>query len=284
MQLATTLRSVIESNRRHWPIEVYVLTDGFSENKRHRIVNSLPSESINLTWIQVNLSEYDRYHLIGHISRITFARLRISEVLPESVGRLLYLDCDILVLRDLSLLCTTDLGDSPLGAVRDYYIQESLQTEKGILPEGLCAVHCYFNAGVLLVDLEACRMGRFFERAADYLVNNPNTPFSDQDALNVAFDGVWKGLDDSWNRQSHHSLRLSNLSVTELPGIVHFVTSAKPWNARSASRNARMYNSFRDRTLFRRTFLERIWDSLSHFTCRILNRFQRFQLLVSGNA
>ncbi|MGZ9156923.1 MAG: glycosyltransferase, partial [Candidatus Binatia bacterium] len=68
---------------------------------------------------------------------------------------------------------------------------------------------------------------------------HPKSPFSDQDALNVACDGLWTRLDPRWNfLDCYESKKLSQLSAEGRPGIVHFVTYDKPWNAGFLNVNA----------------------------------------------
>ena len=44
MPLAVTLRSIVEANRRHWPLEFYILHDGFSEELRKKVDMKMEKE------------------------------------------------------------------------------------------------------------------------------------------------------------------------------------------------------------------------------------------------
>ena len=58
---------------------------------------------------------------------------------------------------------------------------------------------------------------------------NSRTPYSDQEALNVACDGDWQPLDPKWNLQTlYHPGALDRARRHEQPGIVHFITGDKP--------------------------------------------------------
>jgi lipopolysaccharide biosynthesis glycosyltransferase len=113
-------------------------------------------------------------------------------------------------------------------------------------------VRDYFNAGVLLIDLPLWRAERVSERALEYLARNPSSPICDQDALNVACDGRWTPLDPRWNFQDHYDKVFADMEAEQLPGIVHFVTTLKPWKPDVCSLNAGFYDGFRSRTRFRR--------------------------------
>ena len=266
MPLATALRSIVEANRSGGPIEFHVLFDKFSERAKGKVLDSLPTGTAVINWVPVDLSPYQEFEVFHYASKMTFARFLIPNMFPESVSRVLYLDSDILVIDDLRALWQTDLEGAVLGAVEDH-IDRLLKTgEPGLA--GVPRVQCYFNAGVLLIDLARWRKERVSERALEYLTKNPRSPYADQDAINVACDGVWKKLDARWNFHEHHyEKRLSEMA--RRLGIVHFVTNLKPWKPSSNSLNYAFYDSFRSRTSFARTsrdkLLERVEVIWLHF-------------------
>jgi lipopolysaccharide biosynthesis glycosyltransferase len=140
-------------------------------------------------------------------------------------------------------------------------------------------VSTYFNAGVLLIDLDRWRHERISERALEFLEKHPTTPYADQDALNVACDGRWKHLDHKWNFQAHDSQRFERTEKRLRPAILHFVMAAKPWDARSASLNAAFYDSFRRRTVFARTYTQALSDRLQRMWSIAKRRLRSFPLL-----
>lgn len=263
MPLATTLRSVCESNEANWPLQVHVLTDGFSAEMRSRVETSLPSGAANIHWIQVDLEDFQEYRLLSHVSAMTFARLDIPALFDGKTERVLYLDADILVLGDLAQLWRADLRGAPIGAVTDLFVNTNLKSGLSEQIVGIPRVANYFNAGILLFDIRKCIASGVTQRALEYLRENPNSPYADQDALNVACDGIWTALDPRWNFQGHDGCRIDRLAGSERPSIVHFITNRKPWKPSSTSYNARLYDQFRSRTLFRRSPKERVADAVA---------------------
>jgi lipopolysaccharide biosynthesis glycosyltransferase len=258
MPLATTLRSIVEANRSSQPLEVYVLWHGLSETARGKICDSLPRGSASIRWLAVDLTPFRNLSTSPYISKMTYARLLIPNMLTDSVSKVLYLDTDVLVCDDLGPLWETDLEGAVVGAILDGLDQQIKGGKPGV--ESVPRVRDYFNAGVLLIDLDRWRTEGISEKALEYLGKHPRSPFSDQDALNVACDGHWKQLDPRWNFQCHHKTELSATGPEQRPGIVHFVTSLKPWDASALSMNATFYDGFRCRTCFARTTQERIRD------------------------
>jgi len=275
MPLATTLRSIAESNRAHWPLDVRVITDGMSEAARERVRCSLPDGAVQLDWIVVDLAMFRQFDVLGHVSRMTYARLLIPHLLDAGVSRVLYLDTDILVLGELAPLWQADLAGAPVGAVADFHVDADLKSPRPGQPKGVPRVQNYFNAGVLLLDLAECRRQRVPEQALDYLRANAGTPYSDQDALNVACDGRWTPLAPTWNFQNHHCTRIGRMPEARRPAIVHFITSSKPWKPSSTSVNAGLYDAFRSRTRFRRSAAQRIRAAFQTLAYRVQHRMTR---------
>jgi lipopolysaccharide biosynthesis glycosyltransferase len=259
MQLATTLRSLADAVPKVTRLDIHVLTDGFPAELRRRVAHSLPAEAAPINWVDVDLEPFRGFSTLTHISKMTYARLLIPHVLPTTVSRLLYLDADLLVLDDIDALWTIDLEGCPVAAVLD--VLDPLMKRSDPRLRTAPRVRNYFNSGVLLIDLARWREEQLSERAIDYLDRCPQSPFKDQDALNVACDDLWKKLDPRWNFQDHFHTNIADIDDGERPAIVHFVTSNKPWNPGSLSMNASLYNSFRNRTQFAKTSRERSTDA-----------------------
>lgn len=274
MPLATTLRSIVDTNRSGEPLEFHVLADGLSDRIRTKIFESLPKGSASIRWVEAELEIFRDFSTISYISKVTYARFLIPRIFPDSIPKVLYLDSDLLVLSDLQALWDTDLEGHVLGAVFDG-LDSQIKNDTLELP--VPRVRDYFNGGVLLIDLHRWRAEQISEKALDYLARNPRSPFSDQDALNVACDGLWKKLDPRWNYLAYdEKLDISDLTGGQRPSIAHFTTWKKPWRASVRNVNAALYDSFRSRTCFARSPMDKIEDILRVGWSQ-LKRFSRFE-------
>jgi len=274
MPLATALRSLVDSNKAHWPLEVHVIHDGITPVLRNKIASSIHPDAAVIHWTPIDLAPFARMMTMAGISKMTFARLVIPKVIPESVPRVLYLDSDTLTLGDLGPLFDVDLGEAPFGAVIDGI--DPLIKQGDPRCAGAPVVENYFNAGMLLIDLPRWREHRISQRALEYLQSYPETPFADQDALNAAGDALWHALDGHWNYQKHRDARIEALGDGLRPNIIHFVTGAKPWRANSLNLNHRLYDRYRSRTAFSRGLGQRCSDPLLAIASRISRRLNRF--------
>lgn len=229
----------------HHGLRVAVVHHGLSGASRVRLRRHADRLGLDVTFHYA-----DQAHagpVSGWVTDAVYLRLSLGDVLADA-PRVLYVDVDTLVLGDLSPLLETDLGGRLLGAVRD---AQNPVIGKGIafpawaelgLPQG----RDYFNSGLMLIDLDACRAANVFAAARAFLANHPDqVRLWDQDALNVAVADRWHRLDRRWNTfalsplaqapdYTHEDAEphepLARLLAAEPDAsILHFAGPAKPW-------------------------------------------------------
>ena len=166
-----------------------------------------------------------------HISLVTYYRCMLADYLPKNLQRVIYLDSDIIVTGSLEPFWNLPLHGAPLAAVTDAAAGDASRYEVLHYP----ASEGYFNAGVLLIDLEWWRKNHVGKRCTDYYRQYPERiRFNDQDLLNSIFHGqvCWASIvynaqegfyRTRYDRFSQHKAELAN------PIVVHF-TNRKPWN------------------------------------------------------
>ncbi len=239
MPTAVTLRSLFTAG--DTDAQVTVIHDGLSLEAVDSILTSLPPTAPPPTWFDVG--DFDvRPTTASHLPDSTYFRLRLADAVPAERGRILYLDVDMLVRRPLGALAAVDMKDHTLAAVQS--INYPFVATRGAVdhwrPLGLDPRAGFFNAGLLLVDLQRWRSRQVAERALEYL-RSPNCgKGADQEALNVVCTGDWLPLDPTWNQQTpmlddqHGAHLLYDTETIEAartdPHIVHFQTRPKPWH------------------------------------------------------
>jgi len=179
----------------------------------------------------IDASVFDEYKEVTHISRAMYYRLLLPSIISER--RVLYLDCDVLVRKDLSSLASIDMSGNIVGAVRNPFYDVSRI--------GFADGDIYFNSGVLLIDRALWVAHLITPRTRSYIEENMQSLWMpDQDALNFILRNKWLELDPTFNCQTsmfvfHQALR-SELSPTwqtdflEDPAIVHFSSGHKQWH------------------------------------------------------
>ncbi len=166
---------------------------------------------------------------LGRFGIGTLLRLALDRYLEHTYARVLYLDADVLAVKDLRPLLAVDLRGMTLGAVPDLGIvtrvREKVAAHRAEL--GLADAELYFNAGVLLFDWQAVLNSDALGRARAVLAERPRWRALDQDALNRALRQQWQPLDYQWNVTG----LIQQGGVVD-PAIYHFTASEKPWMSR----------------------------------------------------
>jgi lipopolysaccharide biosynthesis glycosyltransferase len=169
----------------------------------------------------------------SYLTAASLLRLRLPSVLKD-IDRVVYLDCDLVVLNDIAVLYDADLSDVPLAACLDFWLTGAAPFAPPGWDTGawhtflrdvvrLTDSNAYFNAGVMVMDLKRFR-GAGLSHAADEFLERTNyaTPFVDQEALNHVIDGAFVTLDRRWNV-------LAALGHSD-PWIIHYAGPHKPWS------------------------------------------------------
>ncbi|CAD5259179.1 MULTISPECIES: glycosyltransferase family 8 protein [unclassified Imperialibacter] len=232
--LATMLFSLFHHNQEE-EFDVYLLHSGLNSQEVvpiERIVNSF---SNRLHLILVDDQVLEKAPIFGHVSIATYFRILVPNLLPKGLSRVLYLDSDILVLVKVRRIWELELGDHLLAAVRDG--EGALYNYLGLRED-----EPYFNAGVLVIDLEGWRNEAIAEKAYKFLVDNPEKiKYWDQDALNFVLRDRWKEMGSEWNFIWREGLREAN----SLGRIIHFIGEHKPWNYYCNHPMKGLYHSYR---------------------------------------
>lgn len=190
------------------------------------------------------------------ISLATYYRCILSALLPEAVHRCIYLDCDLLVLGALRPFYETDLQGAGVGVVEDIGADDMERYERMQYPPA----DSYFNAGVLLVDLDYWRKHDIAAASVRYYHDYPERiHFNDQDILNALFHDCKRFVPLKYNAQDGFYRPLSRLDAkwrTEheedlrRPVILHF-TNRKPWDYDNQHPLRHLFFTYQDLTPWR---------------------------------
>ena len=242
MQLAVCLRSLY---RHHdaTALDVHVLTAGVDDELWRAIVQGLPAGA-RIVRHAVDPARVGDVQTPPRLPRAAFVRLLMGSVLPPALGRVLYLDADVMCRTPLDPLWATPLEGHAIAAVADA-CTPWLGSPYGDFVEprwrklGLAPSTPYFNSGVMLIDLDAWR-GRGFERTALDLCQRHLFTNGDQEGVLGACRGEWLRLHPRWNMLPEHFNNRRNYGwvfegeermreALAAPAIVHFTRGLRPW-------------------------------------------------------
>ncbi len=226
--LAVAIQSLIDHASPEYTYSIKVLnTDIGSSNKQK--ISKYERENVSIEFVDLNYymrKVMDKLYTRDYYSKSTYFRLFIPNLYPQ-YDKALYLDSDIVVLDDIAALYHTEMGDDLVAAAPDDIIQFNpvFQTyvEKVV---GVADYRRYFNAGVLLMNLDQLRRFRFQEKFVYLLDKIRFQVAQDQDYLNRLCKGRVTFLDRTWNRMPIEDPRIKLEDVK----LVHYNLAFKPWH------------------------------------------------------
>lgn len=201
--------------------KIYLLLETDDIEKIPELKEKYPFEMILLNFNNI-IDDYlnkDSLNRDTKFSNFTFARLCLPQIVEES--KVLYIDVDTIILKDLSNLWDINIDDYYIAGCEDYGIFE-LDRYKG--KESIFS-NKYLNAGVILINnkkiLEDNLQTDFFT-----LLNMYGFVFPDQDVLNYTC-GDKKLIISSINNYALGTTKEVN-DINDVR-IIHYVGDKKPW-------------------------------------------------------
>ena len=211
-QVMTTIKSICYHNR---SIRFYLINSDFPNEWFKQLNKRLERYDSEIINCRVTSEQISRYKT--DISYTVFLRYFVSDFVQED--KALYLDCDLVVTKNLDNLFETDLQDYPLAAVRDYGGRVYYGREM-------------FNAGVLLINNRLWKQENMSQRLID-LTNewHDKVDQADQSILNMLFENRWIELEFDNNHVVIHK-QFTDYELPagqDYPGIIHYLSHRKPW-------------------------------------------------------
>lgn len=223
--LDVAIASLIENASKEYEYRIIVLNTGLRDenvelirkNECRGFVIDFVDVSEELAGIRARLKN------VYHFSIVTYYRLFIASLFPQ-YDKVLYLDCDLVVLGDVSELYHTDIGVNILGAAPEHFVRTTQEfrqyAEKalGLNPDD------YVNAGVLLINLDQFRKNAI-EQKFIRLITEYDFDLLDPDQayLNYLCRNKIFALPNGWNKEPTES------ACDGKKNIVHYALYKKPW-------------------------------------------------------
>lgn len=244
--LGVSLVSLYQNSKDMDDVVVYILNSGIMRENQDKILTACKKyKRTEVTFIPAkNISEKLSMKVAtdrGSLSQ--YARLFVSSDLPKELGRVLYLDCDIIVKQSIRELWNLDLHDKTIGAIMDAF---SKYYRKNI---GLEENDIMFNSGVMLIDLNKWRIKQIEEKLLKFIEKkNGWIQQGDQGALNavlshdtycfeprfnsitIFYDFTYKEM-LIYRKPPNFYTEEQVKQAVENPAIIHFTTSFKSLRA-----------------------------------------------------
>ena len=201
-------------------------------------------------------------------------RLLVPGHLAGRYKKILQLDADLTIHGDVSVLFKLAMVDFAIAAVpggRVWTGRPDSEREwwfAHFKALGMTSPDNYFNAGVMLIDVENWNRDKLESRTLEFIRQNSTIcSYPDEDALNALLDGRILELSPIWNLRPR---QLFDLRRAVRPAIIHYAGPLKPWK-RFAKRK-RLFESIEAYRLYQDFIRDTPWPNWlrQHWTSRDL--------------
>ncbi len=254
------LTSLLENNREE-DVSIHILGSNLSDESRstvEKIVVGTYHQRLFFYAVDDTLVEGFPAGMGSYVSLATYYKLFVTSILPSSVHKVLYLDCDVIIVDSIKDLWDCDITGIPLAAVKDAH--KGMREHCALLDID-CIRYGYFNAGVMLLNLDYLREFDFERKAVNYVTDNGSRfTFHEQDVFNGLFHKQAVHLpyrynlhDRLYRRQRYVSAETLPVVKEELkhPVIIHFSSGKKPWTSRCLHPCRYLYFRYLDMTIWK---------------------------------
>ena len=226
--LAVALQSLKENSSKENTYMIKILFTEISEENKKRI-GEYNKDNIKVEFVDLNNyieTIKDKLHTRDYYSKTTYYRLFIAELYPN-LDKALYLDSDILIKGDIADLYNIDIGDNLIGGVTDGIIQ-SAEVFRDYVERviGIAKSTNYFNAGVLVMNLNELRKMKFQEKFLYLLGTVTYSLVQDEDYLNRICKGRVKIIPKAWNTMPIDGDIYNRDDIK----LIHYTLTSKPWH------------------------------------------------------
>ncbi|HEX2926742.1 MAG TPA: glycosyltransferase [Ruminiclostridium sp.] len=238
--LGVMITSLLENTAEKENVEIFLIDGGISIQGKERLRLCVEKYGSKIKFLELKPERYEYFKKQSYFGYATYFRIFIPEILGNSVRKVIYLDCDMVIKGDICKLWENDISEHFLAAVEDVGIDiggdfaTTVKKSIGISRKGK-----YFNAGVLLINLDKWRADNITEKIRSYLIDNRESiHFADQDGLNAVFKEQWLKLPLEWNQQADilELLQRNRIDRDDMmraalnPMIIHYTKQVKPWH------------------------------------------------------
>ena len=220
IMMGAMIKSIEINHKTSERINIYIIDKGITKSNKEKILKSIKSKKIKLIWKKINKKILEKLKAIGKSIDLTahYYRLLIPYLLPKNIEKVIYLDCDLLVLEDISKLWNISLDNYLIAAIQDgcnRRLEQGVPNYKELNLDGQSKC---FNTGVLVINFKKWRKEKISEKVILCTEENKNNIILwDQYGLNVILNNNWMELDNSWNMFQMFQLKQSP------PKILHYV-------------------------------------------------------------
>lgn len=245
--------SLFENNR-DVPLKMHILGDRLRTSDKQSLMEISRLYGNEIQFYDVDESIFKGFPVSRQWPSVIYYRLLLPQLLDDRIGRILYVDCDIIFRGSVKELMEMDLKGNTIAAVED--ILSNYLSYIHLL--GYKATEHYFNSGSMLIDVDKWRKDSVSAQCMRYIKEH-TVLHPDQDALNAVLHGSWLQVSGRWNFLSYLHVKYINRQTFDMdinktypyyPVICHF-TGFKPWDSRCRSPFKSEFYEYQSKTVWK---------------------------------
>ncbi|WP_407377530.1 glycosyltransferase [Methanobrevibacter sp.] len=240
MPTTVTITSLKINRDKFSNYSIFVITTDLSEESKQKLL-SLSEEGFEIILREETLPDslLKMKQVRGRVRPAAMMKFYLPEIF-QHLPKILYLDSDIIIQKDLKPLFDIDISDCYAAVVDDIM---SVNGKEYHLKWLNFRENAYFNSGVMLLNLDRMRKDNIPFQLFDYRRYGLNR-FTDQDAFNVIFKGDVKYISPYYNLLTcffewesvdflrdfyHEDFPYDPEERYRKATILHFGDTQKPW-------------------------------------------------------
>lgn len=253
----------------HEEITVYLINHSLSSEDIKNSEEYLRKKcSITIKCIDVKNTVFDHMPLGNeHFSIEMYYRILAQFLLPESIDRVLWLDADIIVLKDLTGFYHQSFDGKKYVVTPDYGVNNT-KWRSGIKEKlGLSEEYVYFNSGVLLMNLACLRKESSEETIIETVeAIRGKLTLPDQDVLNYLYHDDVKYAE--WTIFNYQYAGAGRIDIEDLQkiAVLHYVGGRKPWKYWCLTEYSKYYWRVRVQQGYWKEAIETYWKQIKELT------------------
>ncbi|XP_008243171.1 PREDICTED: probable galacturonosyltransferase-like 3 [Prunus mume] len=214
-----------------------------SDLLRHIITSTFPYLTFHLYHFDSNLVKGKISYSVRRAldQPLNYARIYLADLLPSGVRRIIYFDSDLIVVDDVAKLWSINLGRRVLGAPEychanfTNYFTPKFWSNAAFAASFKGRRACYFNTGVMVIDLWKWREGKYTEKLEHWMRVQKRCRIYELGSLPpflLVFAGDVEGVEHRWNQHGLGGDNLEGLCRDLHPGpvsLLHWSGKGKPW-------------------------------------------------------
>lgn len=233
-----TATSILMNSNKNDNYCFYILSNGFDESEKDIFLKLKNLRPVDFEFITLD-DEYFEGAIHDWLGVSASYRLRLQTFCNED--KVLYLDSDVVALKDIAELYKTDISAYYLAAVEDK-CSEMMRCRIHSIKEG----ETFFNSGVQLINLKAFREDGIEEKFMEVLRNHNS--YTDQDAMNDVCYGKILSLPLKYNivpaTKGYKGREIEAENAKENPVLLHY--HSKPWGVSARLSKYEAWNNSKD--------------------------------------